>query len=63
MGHVTYISLVRRPLLSAYATVPEFQQTHYNEPAFLLASCRAEIKPFLGAVPLLEIDWSLFLVK
>ena len=58
LGHVTCILLVRRPLLSAFATVYKFQQAHYNEPAFLLASCRAELKPFLGAVPLLESDWA-----
>ena len=63
MGHVTCMLLVRRPLLSAFAAVYKFQEAHYNEPAFLLASYRAELKPFLGAMPLLEIDWSLFLVK
>ena len=60
MGHVTCTLLVRRPLLSAFATVYKFQQAHYNEPAFLLASCSAELKPFLGAVPLLGSDWGLF---
>ena len=59
-GHVTYVMLVRRPLLSAFATFYKFQQAHYNEPAFLLASCRAELQPFLGPMPLLESDWSLF---
>ena len=62
MEHVTKILLVRRPLLSAFAAVCKFQQARYNEPAFLLASCRAKLKPFSGAMSLLESDWSLFLV-
>ena len=59
MESVTYISLVRRPLLSAFAAVYPFQQAHYNEPTFLRASCRAELKHFLNEMPLLESNWGL----
>ena len=44
MGHVTYISLVRRPLLSAFAAVYKFQRAHYHEPTFLWTRCRSELK-------------------
>ena len=50
MGHVTYTSLVRRPLSSAVAAVYKFQQAHQNEPTFLWASCWAELKHFLNAM-------------
>ena len=59
MGHVTRISLVRRPLLSALASVQKFQRAHYSKAAFLWASCQSELKNFLYAMPLLESDWSL----
>ena len=58
-----YFAGAAASLLSAFATVYKFQQALYNEPAFLLASYRTELKPFVGAVPLLEIHWSLVLVK
>ena len=59
MGHVSSISLVRRPLLSAFASVQKFQRAHYSKPAFFWASCQSELKHFSYAMPLLESDWSL----
>ena len=56
MGHVTYISLVSRRLLSAFASVYKFQRTHFSKPPFLWTSCRSEIKHLVGALPLLEMD-------
>ena len=58
MGHVTYISLVRRPLLSAFAAVYKFQRAHHHDPTFLFASCRSGLQ-FLVAMPLMGSDWSL----
>ena len=59
MAHVTCVSLVRRPLLSAFAVVYKFQRACYHEPTFLWASGRSELQHLLGATPLLESDWSL----
>ena len=59
MGHVSRISLVRRPLLSAFASVQKFQRAHYSKPAFFWASRQSELKHLLYAMPLLESDWSL----
>ena len=59
MGHVTYITLVRRSLSSAFTVVYKFQQAHFNEPTFLWACCLAELEHFLNAMPLLESNWSL----
>ena len=59
MGHVTRTTLVRRPLFSASSSVHKFQRAHCSKPAFLWVSGRSELKHFLGAMPLLESDWSL----
>ena len=47
MGHLTYVSLVRRPLLSYFHTVYKYIRAQYqNETSRLWASCRAELAAF-----------------
>ena len=53
MGHASSISLVRRPLLSAFASVQKFQRAHYSKRMLLvrppLLSAFASVQKFQRA--------------
>ena len=59
LGHFTYFGLIRRPVLSVFASCYKFVRACYDHPAVLWASARQEIWAFLGLMPLVVAEWSL----
>ena len=55
VGHVTCISLVRRPLSSSFAAVYKFQRAHHSETDFPAGQLPGRMQT-LDAMPLLESD-------
>ena len=57
VGHATYCSLTRRPLLSIFNAEYKFIQSCYFAPVPLWESVRQELSIFAGAMLLLRSDW------
>ena len=58
LGHITFLCLMRRELLSIFHTVYRFVRESYTTFQRLWDSAREELNAFLGAMVFIEADWS-----
>ena len=59
LGHVTFLCLLRRELLSTFHTVYRFAREAYGDFRPLWPSAQQELETFLGAMVFIEADWGM----
>lgn len=57
VGHMTFVALCRRPVLSLFHSVYRFVEAYYGVAVPLWLSCRQELTAFRGLMPLIVSEW------
>ena len=58
LGHVTFVSLLRRDVLSVSFTLNKFIRANYETSAKLWPSARAEVQAIVGLLPAISTSWT-----
>ena len=58
LGHMTFVSLLRRYVLSVPFSLNKFVRANYETSARLWPSARAEVQAFVGLLPAISSSWT-----
>ena len=57
VGHLTFVGLLRRPVLSIMYSVYRFIDASYDKPQMIWESVKEELSAFRDLLPFLRCDW------